>query len=156
MQSLSETDGPVITTYVVENLPKPIIVKVAKILSKDEENLSRKLSKALRHQAHHMGLNISLDGFVDIEELLNHPTFRGYTKEQVELVTLHNNKKRFTIVENRIRANQGHSEGVQVETELLLTPVTIPFPKCVHGTTKEAMPFILASGLNRMSRQHIH
>ena len=56
-----------------------------------------------------------------------------------------------------IRAAQGHSI-IAVKTEDLLKPLTNPFKYCevVHGTYNEPMLVIMESGLNKMSRNHVH
>lgn len=48
------------------------------------QQLSKRLTYALRHGAQDLGLHLRSDGFVRLEELLNNPKFRGVTKEQVE------------------------------------------------------------------------
>ncbi|XP_028314538.1 tRNA 2'-phosphotransferase 1 isoform X2 [Gouania willdenowi] len=103
--------------------------------------LSKALSFALRHGADQMGLHLSTDGFLFVEELLAHPQFRSYSQEDVERVTATNNKQRFKIRSHpedgrlQIRANQGHS--VQV-LDLELRAVVAGSPDCpseaVHGS----------------------
>ena len=123
--------------------------------------LSKSLSRALRHDAVKMGLNIGSDGRVALTELLNNRAFRGYSVADVEKVVEENNKKRFeiSVVDGvqTIRAAQGHTLKC-IDDEELLTEVLDPseIPVCVHGTYHQAMPMILASGLNRMKRNHIH
>ncbi|CDY51814.1 BnaC04g53200D [Brassica napus] len=71
------------------------------------------------------------------------------------------NKQRFSLVEEDgellIRANQGHSITT-VESDKLLKPILSPeeAPVCVHGTYKKNLESILASGLKRMNRLHVH
>ena len=50
-----------------------------------------------------------------------------------------------------IRANQGHS----VDVDLELTPTTPP-ELLFHGTGEGAVESILASGLERRNRHHVH
>ena len=56
-----------------------------------------------------------------------------------------------------IRAAQGHSIK-DVKTEDLLTEITNPFKynEIVHGTYLEFFKLIMDSGLNKMSRNHVH
>ncbi|WZY91783.1 hypothetical protein YC2023_064112 [Brassica napus] len=71
------------------------------------------------------------------------------------------NKQRFSLVEEDgellIRANQGHSVTTVV-SEKLLKPILSPeeAPVCVHGTYKKNLESILASGLKRMNKLHVH
>lgn len=56
----------------------------------------------------------------------------------------------------KIRANQGHS--INIVSESAMTPITdaSKYPEVIHGTFKRLLPQILATGLSRMSRNHIH
>lgn len=48
------------------------------------QQLSKRLTYALRHGAEKMGLNLRPDGFVRLDELLSNAKFRGVTQQQVE------------------------------------------------------------------------
>lgn len=108
-----------------------------------------------------MKLNIGTDGRVDLNELLRHQLFRGYTVDDILMVVEGNDKKRFEISEvngiQTIRAAQGHTIKT-IEDSELLTEVADPseIPVCIHGTYKSVLPLILEHGLNRMKRNHIH
>lgn len=125
--------------------------------------LSKSMSYALRHGASKMGLNMSQDGFVFVDELLSHPQFRSSTLEDVERVVANNDKQRFKLRSNpdngrlQIRANQGHS--VQV-ADLELRAVLPGAPDCppegIHGSYLKHWPSIRSQGLSRMGRTHIH
>merc|ERR1711907_879047 len=80
--------------------------------------LSKKLSKVLRHDAHKLRLDIDKAAFVSLEALLRLPLFKGYSEEEVRAVVSSNDKQRFAIVDGRIRANQGHTFPVD-DAELL-------------------------------------
>lgn len=123
--------------------------------------LSVKLSKTLRHNALKMGLHMRADGNVALQDLLCHKEFSGYTTEDILKVVKENNKKRFELSDvdgtTMIRACQGHTIPIVSDEELLteiLDSSTVPI--CVHGTYKEVLPEIMATGLNRMKRNHIH
>ena len=62
-------------------------------------------------------------------------------------------ERRFAFDETgeRIRASQGHSVQVDLELEPLEPPDTL-----FHGTTEANFSSILASGLQRMKRHHVH
>ncbi|XP_036404532.1 tRNA 2'-phosphotransferase 1 [Megalops cyprinoides] len=125
--------------------------------------LSKSLSFALRHGAAQMGLNMSSDGFLFVEDLLSHPQFRSFSLEDVERVVATNDKQRFKLRPDpedgrlQIRANQGHS--VQV-ADLELRVLKHEDPDCpaeaVHGSYLQHWPFIRSQGLRRMNRTHIH
>ncbi|KAM3867134.1 tRNA 2'-phosphotransferase 1 [Diretmus argenteus] len=125
--------------------------------------LSKALSYALRHGANQMGLHMSADGFLFVEDLLAHPQFRSYSSEDVERVVATNDKQRFKLRPHpddgrlQIRANQGHS--VQV-VDLELKPLLAGSPDCpgeaVHGSYLRSWTSIQQQGLSRMKRTHIH
>lgn len=126
-------------------------------------DLSHKLSKVLRHEAKSLGLEISSAGFVKLDELLRQKQFSKYTIDDIRIVVDTNDKKRFELIDGdddgspQIRAVQGHSIS-SIDTEELLSPILTPheLPLCIHGTFRQAMDDILATGLSRMRRNHIH
>ncbi|CAI5523494.1 unnamed protein product [Closterium sp. Naga37s-1] len=130
--------------------------------------LGRCMTKILRHQASQLGIHVAPDGFVRVADLLllpvntnAHRPLASHTLEDVRLAVARDNKHRFTLREGSggevyVRANQGHS--LHVDEEQLLRRITDPaaLPDCVHGTYERHLPSILASGLSRMNRQHVH
>ncbi|XP_066505601.1 tRNA 2'-phosphotransferase 1 [Hoplias malabaricus] len=125
--------------------------------------LSKSMSYALRHGAAKMGLHMSSDGFMFVDELLAHQQFSSFSLEDLERVVATNDKQRFKLQQHpetgrlQIRANQGHS--VQVE-DLELRAVELDSPDCpkeaVHGSYMKHWASIRSRGLSRMSRTHIH
>ncbi|XP_077434262.1 tRNA 2'-phosphotransferase 1 [Vanacampus margaritifer] len=125
--------------------------------------LSKSMSYALRHGANQMGLQLSSDGYLFVEDVLAHPQFRSYKLEDVERVVATNDKQRFKLRPHpqdgrlQIRANQGHTMQV---TDLELTPVLVGAPDCpaeaVHGSYMRNWSSIQQQGLSRMRRTHIH
>lgn len=75
----------------------------------------------------------------------------GVTEADVERVVEGSDKQRFSIVDGRIRANQGHSLPV----DLGLVAVTPP-DELFHGTVGARLGSIFAEGLTRQSRHHVH
>ncbi|CAI5465362.1 unnamed protein product [Closterium sp. Yama58-4] len=130
--------------------------------------LGRCMTKILRHQASQLGLHVAPDGFVRVADLLLLPVntnarrpLASHTLEDVRLAVARDNKQRFTLREGPggevyVRANQGHS--LHVDEEQLLQRITDPaaLPDCVHGTYERHLTSILATGLSRMNRQHVH
>ncbi|XP_022973876.1 tRNA 2'-phosphotransferase 1-like [Cucurbita maxima] len=130
--------------------------------------LGRLLTRILRHMASELNLNMRSDGYVKLQDLLklNLKTFaniplRSHTVDDIREAVRKDNKQRFSLLEENgelfIRANQGHTVTV-VETESLLKPILSAeeVPVCVHGTYKTNLESILASGLKRMKRLHVH
>ncbi|CAH2057885.1 unnamed protein product [Thlaspi arvense] len=130
--------------------------------------LGRLLTRILRHMATELSLNMRGDGFVKVEDLLlldlktsvNVP-LKSHTVDEIREAVRRDNKQRFSLIEDNgellIRANQGHSITT-VESEKLLKPILSPeeAPVCVHGTYMKNLESILASGLKRMNRLHVH
>ncbi|KAJ2960960.1 hypothetical protein NQZ79_g3717 [Umbelopsis isabellina] len=120
--------------------------------------LSKALSYILRHGAVKEKLNMTADGYILVNDILNRPKLKEYTFDDVKYVVDTNDKQRFKMQQSAdglwwIRANQGHTLAtVKVELQLIKEPL----PSCVHGTFIKNWPSIEKQGLKRMSRNHIH
>lgn len=109
-----------------------------------------------------MKLTISTDGYVSVQELLQHSQFRGYTLAQVEECIAKCEKQRFQLKteesgEMFVRATQGHSIAAVKDDqllELIEDPTTVP--TCLHGTYAANIESIKRTGLNKMRRNNIH
>lgn len=110
--------------------------------------LSKRMSKALRHKPERVGLTLDPQGWVAVRDLLD---ALGITADELEEVVRRNDKQRFTIDGDRIRANQGHS----VEVDLALLPQTPP-DTLFHGTVQTFYDDIMSEGLRPMSRHDVH
>lgn len=130
--------------------------------SKRETFVSKKLSWYLRHNLHKIPGPIDPGGFVPINTLLSMEDFvsSNITHDELIQVIKSSDKQRFWLdsTGKLIRANQGHStkSGQLIDQDLLLSKLTVPQDYCVHGTTRKAIDEIKRSGLNKMSRTHIH
>lgn len=117
--------------------------------------ISKYLSKYLRHQPEQIGLKLEAGGWVSVEKLLTACAERqlASARSELEEVVATNDKQRFSFDEThtRIRANQGHS----VEVDLQL-PSQVPPHTLYHGTARQFVASILESGLQKMSRHHVH
>jgi putative RNA 2'-phosphotransferase len=117
--------------------------------------ISKFLSKHLRHQPDALGLTLDEGGWVNIADLLDACARHGLpiTRDQLEEVVRTSDKQRFAIddTNTRIRANQGHSTPVELQLEPLDPPAVL-----YHGTAKKNATVILAFGLLKMKRHHVH
>ncbi|WP_299529465.1 RNA 2'-phosphotransferase [uncultured Streptomyces sp.] len=115
--------------------------------------VSKYLSTHLRHQPERIGLTLDAHGWVAVEELLSAAARHGFTvtRDELDHVVAFNDKRRFTIDGDRIRANQGHT--VTVDLDL---PETEPPAYLYHGTAPHALEAIRAEGLRPMGRHHVH
>ncbi len=121
----------------------------------DPQQLKRKskyISKLLRHDPE--DLRMDKNGWVNVDDLMDKI---GVTLPELEDIVDNNNKKRFEfdddLLRTRIRARQGHSKSMKVDVQL---PVKTPPNVLYHGTTNKAVDAIMKSGLQPMSRQHVH
>ncbi len=117
--------------------------------------ISKYLSKHLRHTPERIGLTLESGGWVEINRLLEACQQDQFSLSLAELeaVVANNDKKRFSFNETRtkMRANQGHS----IPIELQLVPVQPP-SILYHGTHQNAVESILKNGLLKQSRHHVH
>ncbi|KAK4242638.1 KptA family-domain-containing protein, partial [Achaetomium macrosporum] len=141
-----------------------------------EVDLSRALSRLLRHQAGNAGIQLDREGFARLDRVLQWGPLRSLAPTFPEILNaVHNSdKQRFALKPNPdtnplldesstdpshwlIRANQGHS--IKLDSEHLLKPLSLspedgalpngslPIPAAViHGTYFAFWPAIVASG----------
>lgn len=122
---------------------------------KEEKRISKFLSFVLRHKPDHIGIDLDENGWTDVQGLIGKVNQSGIALdfEMLKHIVDTNSKKRFAFSDNfdRIRANQGHS----VDVELGYT-VQNPPDILYHGTGRQYLESILANGLIRQSRHHVH
>ncbi len=116
---------------------------------------SKFLSRHLRHKPEAIGLTLQAGGWVAVADLLAACAAHGHplTRDELEDIVEDNDKQRFAFDESgqRLRAQQGHS----VDVDLQLAPAEPP-AVLYHGTAPAALPAIRATGLQKMSRHHVH
>ena len=115
--------------------------------------VSKYLSKHLRHQPERIGLTLDAQGWVPIAELLQAAARHHFPISRAELdhVVAANDKQRFAVVDDRIRASQGHTVAVDLDL-----PVAEPPAYLYHGTVGRTLDTIRAEGLRPMNRTHVH
>ncbi|MFJ9636858.1 RNA 2'-phosphotransferase [Streptomyces sp. NPDC101178] len=115
--------------------------------------VSKYLSKHLRHQPERIGITLDDNGWVGVETLLSAAALHGFAISRAEFdhVVTVNDKRRFAVDGDRIRANQGHT--VTVDLDL---PPAEPPAYLYHGTVAQALDAIQAEGLRPMARHHVH
>lgn len=88
-----------------------------------------------------------------MEELLRAAAAHGFpfSRSELEQVVAANDKQRYTIEGDRIRASQGHSVAVDLE----LPPVAPP-EWLYHGTVGRFLAAIREEGLRPMNRHAVH
>jgi putative RNA 2'-phosphotransferase len=123
--------------------------------SKQLVTVSKFLSKHLRHAPEELGLALEPGGWVEIDTLLAACVKHGFpvSREQLDEVVRTSDKKRYSYDEagTRIRANQGHSTDVDLQLQPVEPPALL-----YHGTADKNVTEILAFGLLKMKRHHVH
>ena len=115
--------------------------------------LSKRMSRVLRHAPESVGIELDAHGWVDLTTLVHalNRSGRRVTDNDVIRVVESNDKKRYAIEGGRIRASQGHS----IDIDLALDPSTPP-DTLWHGTVGRFLASILTEGLRPGERRHVH
>ncbi len=116
--------------------------------------LSKFLSKHLRHAPEALGLTLLPGGWVAVNELLAASERKGFPIAYDDLLEcVETNEKRFSFDDtgDLIRANQGHSAEVDLQLNEQEPPDVL-----YHGTVERFLPSILAEGLKKGKRHHVH
>ncbi|WP_441236354.1 RNA 2'-phosphotransferase [Bradyrhizobium sp. 930_D9_N1_4] len=121
----------------------------------DQIQLSKFLSFVLRHKPDEIGLTLGVEGWANIDELVEKASAAGTKFDRADLlgVVASSDKKRFSLSADglNIRAAQGHS----VSVELGLPPQQPP-SILYHGTATRFVEAILSEGLKPQARQQVH
>lgn len=113
-----------------------------------DRRLSKRLSYVLRHRPDSVGLQLDAEGWADVPALL---AALRIGRPSLEQVVRDNDKQRFELRGDRIRAQQGHSLPV----DLGLSPRRPP-DRLWHGTAAHVLPTVLREGLRPGRRTHVH
>lgn len=108
---------------------------------------SRRLAFLLRHDTNY---DFGVNGWRQVSDLIDNHSF---TIELLQEIVATNNKQRFEFSPDglHIRARQGHSIQVDVQLTEAKPPDTL-----YHGTAAASVPSIMASGINKGHRLHVH
>lgn len=120
----------------------------------DLTSLSKSISRILRHRPDAAGVALDKQGWCDVDDLLRGLERVGTpaSRDLLEKVVRENDKKRFVLEGNRIRAAQGHSLAT---VEPVLRSKRPP-SRLFHGTVATSLPSIERKGLLPMRRHHVH
>lgn len=115
--------------------------------------VSKSLARHLRHQPERIGLVLDPQGRVAVDDLLRAMAGHGVplSRAEREHVVAVNDERRFALDGDRVRANQGHTVGVD-----LGLPPPVPPAYLHHGTTAPRLDAIRTEGLRPMGRRHVH
>ncbi len=126
----------------------------------DEETrvrLSKKIAGLLRHFGPKYGLRIDDEGWADIDDLVrvikSFPGYEWVSREDILEVVARDDKGRYQISGNRIRAIYGHSlKNVRIRYEECSSPPRILY----HGTPARNIRSIMNNGLVPGKRNWVH
>lgn len=122
---------------------------------RQKRRIGKFLSFVLRHQPETIALKLDENGWANVAELRSKSAKNRmhFTFEELVEVVETNDKKRFIFNgdQTKIRANQGHS----IDIDLALKPQQPP-DLLYHGTAANNVASILANGIDKRSRQHVH
>ena len=117
--------------------------------------ISKALSFWLRHRPGAGGIDLTAEGWADVDAVLAALTRSDMPIdwERLTHVVDSNDKSRFEISSDgrKIRARQGHSIEVKGSWQAAAPPAIL-----YHGTVERFWPAISAEGLRPMKRQHVH
>lgn len=117
--------------------------------------VSKFLAKHLRHTPEALGLDLRPGGWVPVDELLAASARVGFPISYDELIECveTNDKKRYSFDDTGelIRANQGHSVEVDLHLDEREPPELL-----FHGTVERFLASIMAEGLKKGKRHHVH
>lgn len=118
--------------------------------------LSKFLALVLRHKANNFGLELDSNGYAEVETLwalIENRFGDAYLIDDLLTVVEgdRQGKKRYELVDGKIRALFGHST-----VEHIAYPSVQPPHQLFHGTTADAVDAILQTGLEARSRQYVH
>jgi putative RNA 2'-phosphotransferase len=116
---------------------------------------SKFLSLILRHKPETIGISLDARGWALVQDIIDKSTGRevSFTKDLLEGVVSNCRKQRFEFNEDctRIRCRQGHSLDIELGLQ-----ATEPPEYLFHGTATRFLQSILAEGLKKQQRQHVH
>ena len=117
------------------------------------ERISRFLTYLLRHRPKEYPLVFDNRGFADWVDVIQLVQERYYdvTEEQIESVVNGADKKRFELVDGRVRATYGHSFTIE-----LGEPAEHPPAKLYYGAARDLAQSMLRAGLKPRDRQYVH
>jgi len=117
--------------------------------------VSKFLSKHLRHTPESLGLRLQPGGWVSVDEILTASERIRFAIPYDELLECveSSDKQRFSFDDtgDLIRANQGHSVEVDLQLDESQPPDVL-----FHGTVERFLASIMAEGLKKGNRHHVH
>lgn len=121
----------------------------------EKVNISMFMSKVLRHEPHIIGITLDENGWTNLDEfnVKLKKVFNNISIDKIKYIVDTDEKKRYSILDNKIRANQGHNSKLKVNLEF---NKVVPNKSLYHGTIDKFINSIKENGLLPQSRQYVH
>jgi putative RNA 2'-phosphotransferase len=124
------------------------------IILNDEqtERLGRFISGALRHFPDDLGLAMNQHGWVDVDVLCDamRTRYKWSNKEKLFSIIESDEKGRYEVKGNKIRARYGHS----VDIDLDYPENTLP--ELYYGASREEVDILLEKGIKPVKQRYVH
>lgn len=126
-----------------------------KIMKNKLEELSKEISYALRHAPWEYELEMDLEGWVPVEQLLGAlqraEKWKNIGEAELKEMIEKSEKKRHELKDGKIRAFYGHSIPMRILKEEKMPPDIL-----YHGTARRFLESIRENGLLPQNRQYVH
>lgn len=116
------------------------------------ERLGRFISGALRHFPDDLGLAMNQHGWVDVDVLCDamKTRYKWANKEKLFSIIESDEKGRYEVKGNKIRARYGHS----VDVDLDFPENTLP--ELYYGASREEVDILLEKGIKPIKQRYVH
>ncbi len=116
------------------------------------ERLGRFISGALRHFPDDLGLAMNQHGWVDVDVLCDamKTRYKWSNKEKLFSIIESDEKGRYEVKGNKIRARYGHS----VDVDLDFPDNTLP--ELYYGASREEVDILLEKGIKPIRQRYVH
>ncbi len=116
------------------------------------ERLGRFISGALRHFPDDLGLAMNQHGWVDVDVLCDamRTRYKWANKEKLFSIIESDEKGRYEVKGNKIRARYGHS----VDIDLDYPENTLP--ELYYGASREEVDILLEKGIKPIKQRYVH
>ncbi len=123
------------------------------ILSDEQtERLGRFISGALRHFPDDLGLAMNQHGWVDVDVLCDamRTRYKWANKEKLFSIIESDEKGRYEVKGNKIRARYGHSVDIDLDYP------ENALPELYYGASREEVDILLEKGIRPIKQRYVH
>lgn len=116
------------------------------------ERLGRFISGALRHFPDDLGLAMNQHGWVDVDVLVDamRTRYKWSNREKLYSIIESDEKGRYEIKGNKIRARYGHSVDVDLDYD------ENTLPELYYGASREEVDILLEKGIRPVKQRYVH